>query len=355
MILANNEWKTSSCLEALVIALLKKGATYREITKELGVSPNTVKAIASKAGLGQTTSESSRAFELFLEGKSHLEVAIKLNREANEVIRFHQEYFMLLRCTEFTKAYPQIKDNPWPFVNLANLVQNAKMGDGEVVELLKIANGHLPRVRLEYDIVNEELNSTKTELNSWKAELRNTVRIYQDFCDRNLKLKNREGELKISINELETKEAELQKKKTTYLNQHLSELQQNSAYNDNHYLEIKEEEVIFMNDVFISPSNVAINCHQNENEILSQSSTSPVLPLNESPFETLHVPRIQDELSSLGGGNHKIIDTGELSHVNPVFDNTTTFEVNSESKEKGSESMIWQRKTTQQCEHYETN
>jgi hypothetical protein len=43
-----------------------------------------------------------------------------------------------------------------------------------------------------------------------------------------------------------------------------------------------------MNDVFISPSNVAINSHQNENEILSQSSTSPVLPLNESPFETLH-------------------------------------------------------------------
>jgi DNA-binding NarL/FixJ family response regulator len=30
--------------EALVIALLEKGATYREITKEAGVSPNTVKA-----------------------------------------------------------------------------------------------------------------------------------------------------------------------------------------------------------------------------------------------------------------------------------------------------------------------
>jgi hypothetical protein len=56
-------------------------------------------------------------------------------------------------------------------------------------------------------------------------------------------LKKREGELKIYINELKTKEAELQKKKTTYLNQHLSELQQNSAYNDNHYLGIKEEEL----------------------------------------------------------------------------------------------------------------
>ena len=40
------------------------------------------------------------------------------------------------------------------------------MGDGEVAELLKIANGYLPRVRFEYDRV-------KNELNSWKAEISN--------------------------------------------------------------------------------------------------------------------------------------------------------------------------------------
>ena len=41
---------------------------------------------------------------------------------------------MLLGITEFTKAYLQVKDNPWPFVNLVKLVQNAKIGEGEVVE-----------------------------------------------------------------------------------------------------------------------------------------------------------------------------------------------------------------------------
>ena len=61
------------------------------------------------------------------------------------------------------------------------------MGDGEVIELLRIANGYLPRVRLEYDRV-------KNELNAWKAELGNTVRIYQQFVDRNLELKRREVE-----------------------------------------------------------------------------------------------------------------------------------------------------------------
>jgi hypothetical protein len=41
-----------------------------------------------------------------------VEVAIALNLEAEKAIRYHQEYFMLLGLTEFTKIYIQIKDNP---------------------------------------------------------------------------------------------------------------------------------------------------------------------------------------------------------------------------------------------------
>ena len=59
-----------------------------------------------------------------------------------------------------------------PFVNLAKLVQNAGLGDGEVVELLRIANRYHPRIRLEYD-------RHKAELYLLKAEISNSVRIYQ--------------------------------------------------------------------------------------------------------------------------------------------------------------------------------
>ena len=174
--------------EALVMALLEKGETYREITKKAGVSPNTIKAIANKAGLDESTSISSRAFELYVQQKTPIDVAIALNLEAKEAIRYHQEYFMLLGITEFTKAYLQVKDNPWPFINLVNLVQKARIGDAEVAELLKITNGYLPRVRLEYDRIKEEINLSKSELNSWKAEVNNAARTYQLFCDRNLVL-----------------------------------------------------------------------------------------------------------------------------------------------------------------------
>jgi len=232
--------------EAFIVALAEKGKTYREIAKEAHAAPNTIKAVLNKAGLDESTSISSRAFELFSEGKTPLEVAIKLNREANEAIRLHQEYFMLLGCTEFTKVYLQIKDNPWPYVNLARLVQNTGIGDSEVVELLKIANGYLPRIRLEHDRLNEEMNIRKNELNSWKAELSNTVRIYQDFCDRNLEMNKRINELQLIVDGLEARRTELEKT-STESTQHLAEFQEINA-------EMEQEIAMLMNKLSTPPS-----------------------------------------------------------------------------------------------------
>ena len=167
--------------EALVIAMLEKGESYRDIAQKAKVSPNTIKMLANRAGLDESTSISSRAFELYVQQKTPVEVAIALNLEAEKAINYYHQYFMLLGITEFTKAYLQVKDNPWPFVNLVKLAQNSGMGDGEVVELLKIANGYLPRVRLEYDSQRGK-SSLEAELNSWKAEISNTARTYQQFC-----------------------------------------------------------------------------------------------------------------------------------------------------------------------------
>jgi hypothetical protein len=235
------------------------------------VSPNTIKAIANKAGLSEITSESSRPFELYVQEKTPLEVAIALNIDADKAIRYYHEFFRLLGITEFTTVYIQIKDNPWPFVNLVKLIQNSGMSDVEVVELLKIANGYLPRVRLEYDKVKEEIKSGKAEL------------------------KKREDELQLSISELERKE--------TRLNESLLEFQENDDFN----LEVKEEEVISMINVLTRQPNMAIDYHKNENETLHYSS-SPILPLNDSSSQTLHVPQIRASPSLIGVGSRKILD-----------------------------------------------
>ncbi|MGA9316886.1 MAG: hypothetical protein WBV84_02410 [Nitrososphaeraceae archaeon] len=252
--------------EALVLALLEKGESYRNIAQKAKVSPNTIKAVSNRAGLDETTSLSSRAFELYVQQKTPVEVAIALNLEAKEAIRFHQEYIMLLGLTEFTKVYIHIKDNPWPYVNLARLVQNAGMGDGEVVELLRITNGYLPRVRLEYDRVKEEKNSLQAELNSWKAELNNIARTYQQFVDRNVALKKRENELRQTISKLEARERELQKT-TTEFQQHRSMLMENTTDTANLNSEVKHEDIMSTNDVLIPPLDTAVNYNPNENEM----------------------------------------------------------------------------------------
>jgi predicted transcriptional regulator len=73
---------------------------YREITKEAGVSPNTIKAVLNRAGLDESTTIHSRAFELFSEGKTPLQVVITLNLETEKAIQYHQQYLMLLGCTD---------------------------------------------------------------------------------------------------------------------------------------------------------------------------------------------------------------------------------------------------------------
>ena len=192
--------------EALIIDLAEKGKTYREITKEAGVSPNTIKAVLNRAGLDQTTSISSRVFELYSQDKTPLDVAITLGLKSEEALRYHQEYFMLLGCTEFTKVYLQIKDNPWVYVNLVKLALNSGMGNDEVVELLKIANGHLPRVKLEYDRL-------KAELDSLEDEKSNSTEDYHRLCNEISEMETKVDQLQLNIKESKEEKAKLELQK----------------------------------------------------------------------------------------------------------------------------------------------
>ena len=67
--------------EALVLALLEKGESYRNIAQRAKVSPNTIKMLANRAGLDESTSIHSRAFELYIQQKTPVEIAIALNLE----------------------------------------------------------------------------------------------------------------------------------------------------------------------------------------------------------------------------------------------------------------------------------
>jgi hypothetical protein len=147
------------------------------------------------------------------------------------------------------------------------------MSDGKIIELLKITNGHLPRVKYEYeyDRVNAELYSRTTESN-------NAVQIYQQFVDQNISLKRREDELLLNISKLEAKERELQKS-TNELQQQLSTLSEYEFNTCNLYPEIKHEEII--------PNGVLIPHHTSHNFCKVKFPATEVLSIPETISQRL--------------------------------------------------------------------
>lgn len=92
--------------EALVIDLLNKGHSVREIAKLAHVSFTFVKKVRAKLtgevneSLGDGSKSKplsfpSKAFELFLEGKSIVQVAIGLDLPSDQVLKIHSDYMIL--------------------------------------------------------------------------------------------------------------------------------------------------------------------------------------------------------------------------------------------------------------------
>src|SRR6188474_2180149 len=90
--------------EKLVIELYyTKGYTYKQITKELRMSPNQISNIIKKheeksnaiANKKKQLSLSSKAYKLYSKGKTLVEVAIKLDIPQAHATQFHLEYWKL--------------------------------------------------------------------------------------------------------------------------------------------------------------------------------------------------------------------------------------------------------------------
>jgi predicted DNA-binding protein YlxM (UPF0122 family) len=77
-----------------------KGYTYRQIATELRMSPNQIRAIIKRheekneaiANKKKMLSLSSQAYKLFSEGKSNVQVAIKLDLPQEQITQFRLQY-----------------------------------------------------------------------------------------------------------------------------------------------------------------------------------------------------------------------------------------------------------------------
>jgi len=82
-----------------------KGYTYKQLTRELRMSPNQIREIIKRheekknddaiASKKKELSLSSKAYKLFYEGRTNVEVAIKLDLPQDQVTQFRLEYWRL--------------------------------------------------------------------------------------------------------------------------------------------------------------------------------------------------------------------------------------------------------------------
>ena len=183
--------------EMLVLDLYyNQNKTYRKIAEEARICPRDIKLIVDKkakeAELSESTSISSQAFNLFLQGKTPLRVAITLNLKEPEVHEFYRQYLSLQQLQDFYQIYEKIKDGFGSFAELYRLIEAAGMDLKHVKRLLEVANGELPKTEQMYknllsDVMN--LNQKKRaaesailKLNGDFIYLRNTTEHQRLDC-----------------------------------------------------------------------------------------------------------------------------------------------------------------------------
>jgi predicted transcriptional regulator len=116
--------------ERCVIDLYSQGKTYRQIAEEVRISPNDIHAILKKKEeeknnnivtnkqKQQSSSLAIRAYELFFNGKTPLQVAIALNIRQSEAAKYYREYWKLKGLDKLNIIHKETNGNTWPLWKL---------------------------------------------------------------------------------------------------------------------------------------------------------------------------------------------------------------------------------------------
>jgi DNA-binding CsgD family transcriptional regulator len=214
--------------ERLVIELYNQGKTYREISKEARISPRDIGVIVNKAlemtegskeevikqqdnidtennqNQEQQLSLAAQAYKLFSEGKTPLEVAVKLNLRESEATKFCREYWKLKQLHNLNMVYEEIKDEIASFLKLYKLAKAKSMGVQQVVNVLEIADNNLPaiegrykRLRIDVGMLQSQKHTCKRNLYQLNNQIAATTRILTSFrisCGRERReIENQDG------------------------------------------------------------------------------------------------------------------------------------------------------------------
>jgi hypothetical protein len=164
--------------ERRVVELRKEGKSYRQIAKEAMISPRDIKLILGKyrvndissysdADIGEDSdslmSISSRAYKLFSEEMMRpLEVAIALNIEAPEAMKYYDEFLQLTNRGILVKLFKGLSDKQisW-LLQLCAVARSKKMSISQVIECVSIYGEDLPMIKQLREDANNDLEAVQ--------------------------------------------------------------------------------------------------------------------------------------------------------------------------------------------------
>src|SRR5205085_6563990 len=126
--------------ERFVLELYNQGKSTREIAEEARMSFRDIGRIIdkkekekeAKQGEARQTMLSTQAYNLFLQGKTPVQVAIALNIREPEATQYYKEYWKLVQLHSLNWVYEQVKDDIRYFVKLYISAKVARMGVEQV-------------------------------------------------------------------------------------------------------------------------------------------------------------------------------------------------------------------------------
>ena len=169
--------------EALVIELLNKGLTTREIAKQAHVSFTEIKKIRNKI-TGEVNEDnkqlslSSQAFKLFLGGKSLVEVAISLDIQTEQVIKIYKDYLTLQKTSKFVSILNKHGDSIPSFLTWFDYIEKNNVKPDDIVQAMDYIK-NMPSLQQQKEDLENEIGSLESERDSLVENIASLKNFYE--------------------------------------------------------------------------------------------------------------------------------------------------------------------------------
>ena len=171
--------------KALVIELYKQGKTRRQIAEIVHMGFKDIADIINeytgedKQINKPEKSKDARAFELFLQGKQSVEVAIELDMPADKVEELHIQYWRLSKLDNLEILYHEAEYSLSLLLRLHNILKDKRIiKDKDISDLIELAKDGLPNLRARFEVLLNQVTALENEKGSLSTEilgLRNSI------------------------------------------------------------------------------------------------------------------------------------------------------------------------------------